>query len=69
MDIDRELLAIRTEELKPKFLAKVAKLAVDAGDKTRAAFAELLNEFNPVPVRMTRLVPPGWRTAKTSRSI
>lgn len=54
--IDRELLAIRTEELKPEFLAKVVKLPAGAGDETRAAFAELLNEFNPVPGRMTRLV-------------
>jgi hypothetical protein len=52
--IDRELLAIRSEELKPKFLAEVAKLPINAGEETRTAFGELLHKSNPVPERMVR---------------
>jgi len=52
--IDRELSAIRSKELGPKFLAEAAKLPGDSSETTRAAFAALLQEFNPATERMTR---------------
>ncbi|QKL60714.1 hypothetical protein HI808_03080 [Ralstonia solanacearum] len=54
--IDEELLAIRSKELKQKFLAQVANLPGEGGKETRVAFEKLLHEFNPVPERMVRRV-------------
>ncbi|MGT2456553.1 hypothetical protein ACU4GI_26480 [Cupriavidus basilensis] len=56
MLIDRELLAIQSQELGPQFLAEAAKLPVKADEKDRAAFEELLHQFSPVPKRMVRRV-------------
>jgi len=51
--IDEELLAIRSKELEPQFLAEAAKLPCGDSEATRAAFEELLQEFNPATQRMT----------------
>jgi hypothetical protein len=53
--IDQELLAIRTQELRPKFLAEVSKIS-PSDKKGRAAFDAALMEFNPVPERMVRKI-------------
>ncbi|BCF95889.1 hypothetical protein PPGU19_004580 [Paraburkholderia sp. PGU19] len=53
--IDLELLAIRSDELKPEFLARLASLP-DEGEKTRASYGELFHDLNPVPERMARRV-------------
>jgi hypothetical protein len=53
--IDRELLAIRTEEMKPEFLAAVRKISFDGKDRVEELQAALAT-FNPVPQRMFRHV-------------
>lgn len=53
--IDRELLAIRTEEMKPEFVAAVKKISFDGKNRVEELQAALAT-FNPVPQRMSRQV-------------
>jgi hypothetical protein len=57
--IDRELLAINSKQLMPKFLARAAALRIEPGDEAREAFEKLFNEFDPVPKRLNCRVF-GW---------
>ncbi|WP_175851878.1 hypothetical protein [Burkholderia cepacia] len=52
--IDRELSAIRSKELGPKFVAEAARLPIDSSETTRNEFTALLHKFNPAPDRMKR---------------